>query len=304
MLWDYNHSINVRLGNATDLVELVPSTSLEDLLLMHKDCKGCYSRHGTRWTPDVLKAVGHNKTTIEFDFMYALHFYEAKLTGNYWMVNMCLDSPLPKCALDLIVFAVERATPWYSANSDGYLGLAPLKSTTVGKNEANRNNVMEQMHKHKMIDKKVFGVHTHMFNTTEDPSQIRFGGYNEELIRDGHDLVWFNTSNQNAWSIEIFSGGLHIDIFSNKTMHAIVDPAYPYIAMPKHAFAKFAETLKFAYPDEPVTCNGADWCYFFTPCDQVAEFLPDLWFKAKTSDGQFVDLRVPPKSFLYPDTDY
>mgnify|MGYP001626815009 CR=1 FL=1 len=49
MLQDYSHSVTVRLGKATDTMELIPSTSIEDLMLIHPKCRGCYSRHGTRW---------------------------------------------------------------------------------------------------------------------------------------------------------------------------------------------------------------------------------------------------------------
>ena len=59
------------------------------------------------------------------------------------------------------------------------------------------------MEEHRMINKRVFGVHTHMFNSTEDPSQIRFGGYNSDLIKDGHDLIWFNTTNEKVWAVEL-----------------------------------------------------------------------------------------------------
>ena len=90
----------------------------------------------------------------------------------------------------------------------------------------------------------------------------------------------------------------------NKTMHAIIDPAYPYIAMPREEFKIFGETLKVAYPDEPVTCNSMDWCYFFAPCDKVAGYLPDLKFRVTNSDGEDIELYVPPKSFLYPDRDW
>ena len=43
------------------------------------------------------------------------------------------------------------------------------------------------MYKHQMISKKVFGFHTHMWNSTEDPSVVRFGGYHEDLFGKGHD---------------------------------------------------------------------------------------------------------------------
>ena len=143
-----------------------------------------------------------------------------------------------------------------------------------------------------------------MWNSTEDPSSIRFGGINEGLIREDHELVWFNTTNSNAWSFEVFSAGIHINLAANSTMHVLVDPGYPYIAMPKHAFASYVDALKAEYPDDPLTCTGADWCYFFKPCSSLLGRMPDLIFEAKASDGKSVMLRVPPESFLFSDVDY
>jgi hypothetical protein len=86
------------------------------------------------------------------------------------MSNVCIESELRVCATDLIVYAVEKATPWFNILVDGYLGLAPRYKSKINDTRHTRNNVLEQMHYHKMIGRKIFGVHTHMFNSTEDPS--------------------------------------------------------------------------------------------------------------------------------------
>ena len=140
LLYDYNHSVDVRLGNATDVIQLIPSTTLEDVVMMHQKCRGCWSRHGARWTPDILKSLSHNTTSFGFNFMYAMHYYHTELTGHFWKVNMCLDSKLPNCALDMIVFAIERAKPWMNILTDGYLGLAPSRKHKKG---ATHNNALE-----------------------------------------------------------------------------------------------------------------------------------------------------------------
>jgi len=49
-------------------------------------------------------------------------------------------------------------------------------------------------------------------------------------------------------------------------MSALIDPGYPFIAMPYSAFEIFKKDVMEAYPDEPVTCTNMAWCYFFTPC--------------------------------------
>jgi len=62
------------------------------------------------------------------DFVYMMHLYDATLEGRYWMLNVCLDSDQPICSTDFIVYAVEKAKPWFNLVSDGYIGLAPISA--------------------------------------------------------------------------------------------------------------------------------------------------------------------------------
>ena len=286
MLWDYNHVINLKLGHASKPIQVIPSTMHEDMVLIHKQCRGCWSMHGSRWTPDVKSPLDDSTFKQKMDFMYMMHLYDAELEGKYWMLNVCLDSDQPVCSTDFIAYAVEKASPWFNVLGDGYLGLAPFNSYKKPLENVH-NNILEQMHHKKMINSKVFGVHTHMYNSTEDPSQIRFGGYNEKLLRDKHELVWFPTSSSKSWGIEIVSGGLHDDLVGRQSnvTHAIIEPGYPYIAMPKHQFIQFIDDMHAAYPEEPMTCKQNDWCFFYDPCDKVKEHMPDLVFQMKDMNG-------------------
>ena len=64
------------------------------------------------------------------------------------------------------------------------------------------------MVEHDLIQKKMFGIYTKMRNDTDDTSQIRFGGYNEDLFQKDmmgqnvHDLVWIPTIDETSWKIE------------------------------------------------------------------------------------------------------
>ena len=42
--------------------------------------------------------------------------------------------------------------------------------------------MLKQMQKHGLFAEAVMGIHTHLWNSTEDPSAIRFGGYNKDLF--------------------------------------------------------------------------------------------------------------------------
>jgi len=72
---------------------------------------------------------------------------------------------------------------------------------------------------------------------------MRFGGYNEELVRENQTLYWFNTTSKRSWGLDIVAGGLHSNLFENhtETTHAIIEPGYPYIAMPKKEFVNFID---------------------------------------------------------------
>jgi len=98
-----------------------------------------------------------------------------------------------------------------------------------------------------MIKHKIFGVHTHMFNSTEDPTQIRFGAFNKDLFLAGHDLLLLETRSQHSWEVKFDSAGFNTDKIW-KGWHALIDPGYPFIAMPKQAFTAFKNDLLAAYP--------------------------------------------------------
>ena len=178
------------------------------------------------------------------------------------------------------------------------MGLAP----GIGDLADSHNNFLEQMFKHGMISKKQFGVHTHMWNSTDDPSMIRFGGYDETSFKKGHRQVWLNTLNSTTWEIQFEKVGFKSDTLVNRT-RALINPGFPFIGMPEDAFLAFKDDLSTAYPDEKLTCTDKDWCYFFTPCSTIGERMPDLKFFFPMDDGTSKKFSVPAKSFLYSDVD-
>ena len=122
---------------------------------------------------------------------------KSQVKGHYWMTNTCLNSTTAACATSMLVFAIQEASPNILTLGDGYMGLAP----GIGDLADSQNNLLEQMFKHGMISKKQFGVHTHMWNSTDDPSMIRFGGYDETSFKKRHRQVWLNTLNSTTWEI-------------------------------------------------------------------------------------------------------
>lgn len=121
---------------------------------------------------------------------------------------------------------------------DGFFGLSPSR----GIGNSSQMNLLEQIHDRGMISKKMFGVHTHMYNSTEDPSSIRFGGYDEALFKEGHKQTWLDTTGPMSWEVKFSHAGFHEDkIWEN--IHALIDPGYPYIGMPFKYWLQFKQDL-------------------------------------------------------------
>ena len=105
------------------------------------------------------------------------------------------------------------------------------------------------------------------------------------------------TRSKNTWEVKFDSAGFASEEVW-KGWHALIDPGYPFIALPKQAFESFKKDLLGAYPDEPVTCSDDEWCYFMTPCEQIIESMPDMTFTFPTESGdkKAVTYRVPPNN--------
>ena len=163
------------------------------------------------------------------------------------MAHVCLDSASKSCASNLVVYAVQSASPWFYSLGDGYLGLAPGAGRSDDSLDDSHNTLLDQMKFHGMISKKQFGVHTHLFNSTEDPSQMRFGGYNQDLFKEGQQQMWINTVGPASWEIKFSSVRFHSESFSS-LKHALINPGYPFIAMPEVDFKRFRDDLNEVYP--------------------------------------------------------
>ena len=175
--------------------------------------------------------------------------------------------------------------------ADGYLGLAPSHS------------LLDQLYERELIENKQFGIYTKPWDKEEGESTIRFGGFDDRLFTEDHELLWLNTTETNSWEIGIESAGFSSDeIWSNA--QALIDPGYPFIGMPANHFEAFHEDIRSTFIEEPVDCQQNDWCFFRRPCAELMETMPDLKFTFPVNHAlKSVTYKVPPKSFLYNDID-
>ena len=75
---------------------------------------------------------------------------------------------------------------------------------------------------------------------------MRFGGYDEALFEKGHKQIWLNTTGSMSWEVKFSHAGFHEDkIWEN--VHALIDPGFPFIAMPWTHWLLFKEDLLNQY---------------------------------------------------------
>lgn len=284
---DFNHVIELRLRHANATLNVIPDSHMNHFMLAHPNCQKCYVEHGTKWAPDqdLLRDKVYSGT---FDYFYNMHSGEATIEGRLWDTAVCFNTQDHACAHEYSVFSIQKADPWFYSLGDGYLGLNPA--------------ALDSMTRAGWISKPMFGVHTKMTESTEDPSQIRFGGENKDLFANDSSQLWLKTVNSTTWEMDLTEVDFHGDDII-KNSKAIINPGYPFIGVPKAHFETFKKDVIEAYPDEAISCDHVDWCYFMTPCDKLKKVMPDLTFTFKNTDGAKKTLRVPAESFLMPLTD-
>ena len=158
-----------------------------------------------------------------------MHLWHAEVEGHYYELDACMEGKGTKkaCAHKMLVYAVQDAKPKFDALGEGYLGLNPGK----GYEDKVSNSVLHQMVTKGMIAKPKIGVHTHNFNSTSDHSQIRLGEGNKKYFDAEKGLILLKSLNKETFVVKFDSAGFHTDdIWRNQ--HALIDPGYPYIALP------------------------------------------------------------------------
>ena len=80
LLWDWNHVITLYLTN-DEQIQIIPTTGLPDIILMHDKCETCWSMIDAKWTPDWSSPVGGVHVPItekEFSYIYMMHMEDVK----------------------------------------------------------------------------------------------------------------------------------------------------------------------------------------------------------------------------------
>ena len=140
-----------------------------------------------------------------------------------------------------------------------------------------------------------------MLNSTDDGSQIRFGGYKEEYFKEREVQIWLETVNVTSWELYVSNVTFQDnDLLVNQ--RALINPGFPFIGMPKGVFETFKQEVIAYHTDDNLTCKDLDWCYFVKSCDLMSKEMPDLSFTFEMTNGGKQKFSVPSKSLLYSET--
>ena len=176
-----------------------PDTALNEVAVMTTSCKTC---NGTSlWTPPASTGGKNVTGTSEtLQYFYLSHAFDVEVKGTYYKLPACIEhDPNPAvCLLNFDVFGISSAKPSIQTNGDGYMGLG--LGNSIASNSDNRS-ILSQLKQHGLIDKKIFSVYTQLFNQTDTPSQIRFGGSNSNLFNNS--LHYITTLKDDSWKINL-----------------------------------------------------------------------------------------------------
>ena len=135
-------------------------------------------------------------------------------------------------------------------------------------------------------------------NTKNETSQIRFGGYDDDKLKRGHDIIFIETIDNKSWKLPLQSIDFTKKNILGSPSSALINPGYPFIAAPIKEFEIFKDELRQEYPEDPVVCSAWDWCYFIHPCEAVANKLPPLKFTFGTEKIRQT-YELAPENFLF-----
>jgi hypothetical protein len=166
-------------------------------------------------------------------------------------------------------------------------------------------SALDQFYDKGLIADKIFGVDTKVHNDTagEIASSIRFGAIKEDVIPEGHGMIWVPTVTQDSWAVNLNRLDFHGQDILQKQTKAIISPGFPFIAAPVDEFTKFKESLQAAHPDANLVCTRYDWCYFIDECSNIHAKVDPLVFSLGRGSEQ-VEVTVPISSVTVPDKDW
>ena len=104
---------------------------------------------------------------------------------------------------------------------------------------------------------------------SDQPSSLKFGGYDQSGIAPGEKLTWMETLNTDSWALAakfmiIFDETVRMTADNPRII--LIEPQMPYMYLPEYEFASFTTNVLNVYREKGVKCKR-DYCYFESSCD-------------------------------------
>lgn len=128
-------------------------------------------------------------------------------------------------------------------DGEGILGLRPAPG------EVDKDSFLEQLADKQQIEKPIFSVFVtnDYYYTPLITSQIRFGGYNNDVLDQyfNTNFDYFKLNTFDTWALTIYDAKYNdYSYFSRNIKTVEFNPGTPYITMPKTEFDRFVTEFR------------------------------------------------------------
>ena len=146
--------------------------------------------------------------------------------------QVCLEPEKVNCVPQIDFFSTS--TNPNIIGSDGVLGLKPTPPDGSPIEVHAIPSLMKKLIDEKIVSQYIIGISIQRTNEAE--GQIRFGGYNTNMMYHGakSDIHWYDLPEKDNWQLTMYKGayGSHYYSEGEETFTAEFNPASPLISVP------------------------------------------------------------------------
>ena len=87
---DFNHVIQMTIGDDTKPFTLVPDTSMNEIHVISVSCDSCFNTDNHYYEP-AGQPLQENSSKTTVNYFYMLHAYERSISGNHYSDEVCFN---------------------------------------------------------------------------------------------------------------------------------------------------------------------------------------------------------------------
>lgn len=193
--------------------------------------------------------------------------------------------------LSLTMLAVDKSIPAFSADWDGFLGVAPVRSA------ADRSKtLMQQLKDQGKIDHMIMSLYVR--EHSGNYSSVKFGSYDKKGIADGASMAIYRTRENVRWSLTSSQFAVNDHTPLRQTRELVFEFGLPYAYLPQEEFTEFTERMSIW--DLNLRCD-LNSCKYNQKCSDVQQnnyFKIAFRISDSTGTGNIYQLPVTKLFFL------